>query len=163
MQKYFNNVTNRGGAALPSASVLVKTLAGATATIYSDNGTTPAANPIACDGNGYFEFYAADGHYSLTISGIGIVTQHIDDISLEDPDDFRARWYGPLAADPTLNPLGAAITPGDAYFNTVNKVLMIYGGTSWQVADANAASASAAATSAAQTQSLFNRIYLGGF
>jgi hypothetical protein len=97
MQKYFDNVTNRGGAAVPSASVLVKTLAGATATIYSDNGTTVAANPITCDGSGYFEFYAADGRYSLTISGKGITTRTVTDILLEDPVDDEIYAVGGAA------------------------------------------------------------------
>lgn len=87
MQKYFNNVTNRGGAVVPSASVTVTTLAGAAATIYSDNGSTVAANPIVCDANGYFEFYAADGRYTLSVSGNGIATTTITDVLLEDPVD----------------------------------------------------------------------------
>lgn len=87
MQKYFNNVTDARGNALSNVSVTVKTLAGATATIYSDNSVTTRVNPITTDVNGYFEFYAADGRYSLTITGNGISTTIITDILLEDPAD----------------------------------------------------------------------------
>lgn len=87
MQKYINNVTTNKGVAIPGASVLVKTLAGAVATIYSVDGVTTTANPLTTDANGMFSFYAADGHYSLTISKTGIATQTITDVLLEDPAD----------------------------------------------------------------------------
>jgi len=88
MQKYFNTVTNRVGTAQPSAFVTVKTLAGTTPTLYSDNGSTPmASNVIPTDDNGYFEFYAADGRYTLTITGSNFNTITISDILLEDAAD----------------------------------------------------------------------------
>lgn len=91
MQQYINTVTNRGGASIPGASVLVKTLAGATATIYSDDGVTEASNPLTTDENGEFSFYAADGRYSLTISKTGVISQRtVSDILLQDPDDDTA-------------------------------------------------------------------------
>lgn len=88
MQKYFNTVTNRSGTAQSSAFVTVKTLAGTTPTLYSDNGSTPmASNVIPTDDNGYFEFYAADGRYTLTITGSNFNTITISDILLEDAAD----------------------------------------------------------------------------
>ena len=91
MQKYFNNVTNRTGDVVPGAIVTVTLAAtGALATIYSDNGVTPRANPITCDNNGYFSFYAADGLYTLTINGSGIQTQTITDVLVEDRIDLAA-------------------------------------------------------------------------
>ena len=42
------------------------------ATIYSDNGVTPKANPFTSDANAYFFFYAANGTYDVTFSGTGI-------------------------------------------------------------------------------------------
>ena len=86
MQKYQNNVQNRQGDAVSGASVLVKTYpGGATATIYSDNGVTPAANPLTTDSNGEFSFYASDGRYSIEVSGTGIAPQTIADIVMVDP------------------------------------------------------------------------------
>jgi hypothetical protein len=93
MQKYTDVVTSaRSGSAIPNARVTVKTYpAGVTATIYSDDGSTQTDNPITTDSNGEFEFYAADGEYTLTVSGTGITERTIGPILLHDPadaDDF---------------------------------------------------------------------------
>jgi hypothetical protein len=89
MQKYTDVVTSaRSGSAIPSASVTVKTSpAGATATIYSDDGITTQSNPLTTDSNGEFTFYAADGEYTLTVSGTGITSRTIGPIILHDPAD----------------------------------------------------------------------------
>lgn len=85
MQKYFNNVQNTAGDAVPFAQVTVTlTATGATATIYSDNGITTKANPIVCDAKGYYEFFAADGLYTLTFSGARLVTSSINNVLIED-------------------------------------------------------------------------------
>lgn len=90
MQKYQNNVLlSPGGIAVPNASVLVLDYpGGTTATIYSDNGVTVAANPLTTDANGAFGFYAADGHYSLQITGnvggVAITPVTVPDILLTD-------------------------------------------------------------------------------
>jgi hypothetical protein len=85
VQKYQNSVTNNNGQSLANLSVLVTNFpAGTPATIYSDNGITPVANPLTTDQNGAFGFYAADGHYSLTVSGAGIVPVTVSDILLVD-------------------------------------------------------------------------------
>ncbi|RKP56364.1 carboxypeptidase-like regulatory domain-containing protein [Pararobbsia silviterrae] len=85
MQKYTNSVADASGLPVANASVQVNTYpAGALATIYSDNGVTQAANPLTTDTNGQFSFYAADGHYSLSISGDNIQPLTITDILLVD-------------------------------------------------------------------------------
>lgn len=85
MQKYQNNVQGTSGVAVPNASVLVQNFpSGTTATIYSDNGVTTTANPLTTDATGMFSFYAADGHYQLVVSGPGITTRTITDITLVD-------------------------------------------------------------------------------
>lgn len=97
MQKYQNNVLlSPGGIAVPNASVLVLNYpGGTTATIYSDNGVTVAANPLTTDANGAFGFYAADGHYSLQITGnlngIAISPVSVVDILMVDvlPGDLN--------------------------------------------------------------------------
>lgn len=85
MQKYQNNVLTNSGQPLAGANVLVLNYpSGTQATIYSDNGTTLAANPLLTDFTGAFGFYAADGHYSLRISRFGIEPLTITDILLND-------------------------------------------------------------------------------
>ena len=87
MQKYINNIVTSNLAPVAGASVTVNVLGGSAATIYSDNGVTTTANPLVTDSNGNFSFYAADGRYSLSISGTGILPYTVNDILLEDPAD----------------------------------------------------------------------------
>lgn len=79
MQKYQNNVTSRTGDAVSGLQVTVNLAAGGLATIYADNAGTPKDNPITTDANGYFEFYAADGRYNITVNGGGY-----DDVLIAD-------------------------------------------------------------------------------
>jgi hypothetical protein len=68
-----------------NVSVTIKTYpGGAVATIYSDNGVTTAANPLTTGNDGRFLFYAADGFYTITVSGAGITTATIGPILLQD-------------------------------------------------------------------------------
>lgn len=90
MQKYHESVLNMTGTPADGVSVLVSLFNGGVATIYSDNGVTEASNPLTTNSLGYFEFYAADGRYTLTISGPGIETINITDVLLEDPQDGSA-------------------------------------------------------------------------
>ena len=109
MQKYFNNVTDRSGNVVPGAVVTVTlSSSGALATIYSDNGVTPRANPITADNNGYFSFYAADGLYTLTINGSGIQTLTISDVLLEDLSDLTGGEGASLVG---FLPAGAGAAP----------------------------------------------------
>jgi hypothetical protein len=98
MQKYSDLVLNaRNGTPLRAASVTVKTYpGGALATIYSDNGVTPAANPLTSDANGRYAFYAADGRYTLEIAASGFDMQTISDVQLEDPSDSDPTPIGGL-------------------------------------------------------------------
>lgn len=93
MQKYSNTVTKRTGAAIEGASVAVTTYpAGAAAAIYADDGITSIPGSIVTtDANGHFEFYAADGRYTLSVSGPGITPYTLHDVLLlEDPTDDKA-------------------------------------------------------------------------
>jgi hypothetical protein len=84
MQKYANAVADLTGAPVANASVQVNLQSGGAATIYSDNGVTPATNPLTTDTTGSFSFYAADGRYQLVISGTNIQTVTMNDILLVD-------------------------------------------------------------------------------
>lgn len=93
MQKYQETVISAIGRPVVGAAVRVATMAGAAATIYSDNGVTPISS-LVTDSTGAFGFYAADGRYTITISGAGFPTRVISDVLLEDPVDGS----GPLAS-----------------------------------------------------------------
>jgi hypothetical protein len=88
MQHYFDNVTRANGVRTRGASVLVL-LNGVAATIYSDNGVTPKANPLTTDSNGVFDFYAANGTYSLQVSIRGSATV-LGSATLMDVADLSA-------------------------------------------------------------------------
>jgi lysophospholipase L1-like esterase len=91
MQKFADNVTSaKTGRAIDKATVVVTKNDGSPAQIYSDNGTTLRSSTLTTDANGYFEFYAPDGHYRITVSGPGIATLVRSDILLEDPADGSA-------------------------------------------------------------------------
>lgn len=51
--------------------------------------------------------------------------------ALDTLNEFKGRIYGPLAANPTVDPLGNAIGEGDEYFNTVSQTRMVYRTGGW--------------------------------
>jgi hypothetical protein len=69
MQHHFDNVQDQYGNAIGGVSVLVSLSSdGSRATIYSDNGVTATTNPLTTAPNGSFDFYAANGNYTLTVT-----------------------------------------------------------------------------------------------
>lgn len=77
------------GRALPNASVTVLTLTGEKAELFADNFGTPLANPVTTNKQGEFEFYAANGRYSLQILAAGYPGESdLDVVMMLDPDDF---------------------------------------------------------------------------
>ena len=101
MQKYQDSVILQNAAGATSVgSGLTATVynIGTTtlATIYSDNGVTvvdQTLNPLVTDTNGFFSFYAANGHYTLVISGTGITPFTRSDILLEDTGTILGTNY----------------------------------------------------------------------
>lgn len=73
----------------PLCMVTVNIHGGGLATIYSDNSSTPLANPFIASSTGYWDFYAANGRYDVTLSdnsGSGPAAPVlISDILLDDP------------------------------------------------------------------------------
>jgi hypothetical protein len=57
-------------------------------------------------------------------------------------DLFKGQYYGSLATDPTLDPLGNAMGIGDLYWNSAVGELRIFNGTVWTVATATGANVS---------------------
>jgi hypothetical protein len=106
MQKYQENLAaNTSGALRPlsGASVTVTdSVTGLPASLYSDNGATPIAQPLTSDNDGYFSFYAADGKYLLTFAGARFAT-FTREIVLEDPLDNPYATLGQLSASTGAN------------------------------------------------------------
>lgn len=99
MQKRQDAIVNgSSGRPVVGATVTVTTIAGVAATLYTANGTgLITGNSVTTDDNGRYFYYAADGRYTETISGIGITATVVTDIILEDPADgviFPARTAG---------------------------------------------------------------------
>jgi hypothetical protein len=54
------------------------------ATLFSDNGVTPLANPFLSSTTGRIDFYAANGRYDVVVSKVGFLSVTISDIELDD-------------------------------------------------------------------------------
>jgi hypothetical protein len=63
----------------PGCTVTVNITGGGLATIYSDNGLSiPLSNPFTASvSTGYWFFYAANGHYDVTLSSAGFLTPFV--------------------------------------------------------------------------------------
>ena len=105
MQKYQNNVTDREGNAIVNASVTVTASNDTPEQLYSDDCATPLSQPIYTDQSRYFSFYAANGHYSISVSDPSIMPVTYSDVVLYDPDDLDASGvaYGSRTVDARLD------------------------------------------------------------
>lgn len=54
--------------------------------------------------------------------------------ALTSLNTFKGQYYGPFAADPTLDPLGNAMGAGDLYWNTTVPEMRSYTGSAWVAA-----------------------------
>lgn len=119
MKKYFETVANSNGTPVNGASITVLNFnTGTASSIFSDAaGTIALSNPLTTNSLGYFEFYAADGRYSLSISGAGLTTRLITDILLDDPSDANAVEIVGGSID--ASPIGT-VTPSTGAFTTLN-------------------------------------------
>jgi hypothetical protein len=59
--------------------------------------------------------------------------------ALASLNTFKGQYYGALASDPTVDPLGAAMTAGDLYLNTAVPEMRVYAGGAWVAAYTNLA------------------------
>lgn len=89
MQRFQDIAIDTEGNAQENATVTVRVAAspvntGALATIYSDNGVTPKANPFTTDAIGEISFYAANGRYDIQIEKTGLIDRTVADYALAD-------------------------------------------------------------------------------
>ena len=78
------------GAPAPEATVSVKDHGTDTlATLFSDDGVTPMANPFTATEDGYASFYAANGRYDATVTPEDATEDPytLEDLLLYDPED----------------------------------------------------------------------------
>lgn len=94
-----------GSAATATAQAVIATTQAGIATTQASNASTSASNAAASE-------TAALGYLN----------------------DFKGRYYGAAASDPTLDPLGGAMNAGDLYWNTTSSAMMTYNGSTWGVA-----------------------------
>lgn len=87
MQNVFDVVQTRSGNAIAGAFVYVYNSSNVLATLYSDNGVTTTANPLTTNLDGEYQFYAANGTYSIVIAATGYDGQTINGKVLFDPAD----------------------------------------------------------------------------
>src|SRR5579859_5584760 len=73
MVHYFDQYYTDTGKPAAGATVSVK-IAGTTipAVLFSDDGVTPKSNPFTANALGQLDFYVADGHYDITLTGANI-------------------------------------------------------------------------------------------
>lgn len=130
---------------LSGATVTVRNSAGAVASIFSDNGVTPMANPFTTGADGEYGFYAANGTYSIEIAATGYAGETKAGIVLFDPAeaglasaaDFGARGGGvvdesaavalALASGTVVFPQGTTYELGGADITISNSVNIIIG------------------------------------
>ena len=119
MKKYFDSLINSSGAPVVAASISVYNYGTTTlASLFGDSsGSTTLANPLTSSSAGYFEFYAADGRYTLSISVGGYPVTTITDILLDDPTNASATVVVGGSVD--NSPIGAS-TPSSGAFTTLS-------------------------------------------
>lgn len=124
MRKYFDTILSADGKPVAGASVTVALLGSTSPTsIFSNSaGSTPLTNPLTTDANGFFEFYAADGRYTLIITANGYSTRTVTDIALDDPADASQQTINGGSINNT--PIGAT-TPNTGAFTTLSATTSI--------------------------------------
>ncbi len=122
MQTFRDTVQDPFGNAVAAAEVAVLDSAGNLATLFDADGAA-LLNPTATDANGAFGFQAANGRYTLRITGAGLPTREVPDVIMQDPaqlvtaadviNDFVAN--GLLPAVPAPVSLSMTTPAGVAY------------------------------------------------
>jgi hypothetical protein len=64
---------------------------------------------------------------ATNIAAVQTVAANVTDVS-----NFADLYYGPSASNPTTRKDSSALQTGDLYFNTVDKEIRVWGGSSWQ-------------------------------
>jgi len=134
---YFNSVLTDKGIPLAATITVFDQGTATPSTIYADaGGVTPLANPFSTDAIGRFQFYAATGKYDVQVSGAGITTYKIENISLAltgpagpeagiRPEDYGAVGDGVTDDYAAFLAMFADLAPGGAYAGTVRRKIIL--------------------------------------
>lgn len=87
-----------------------------TATTQASNASTSASNAATSESN------ASTSESNASISATS---------ALGYLNTFKGQYYGSLASDPTVDPLGDPLTTGDLYWNSVGSEMRTYSGSAW--------------------------------
>lgn len=85
MEQYTEVIADRRGNVLPNVPVLIKTEAGAIASLFAESGGAAIANPVISDTNGRITFAAANGTYTGITQSPNFAPTEIPPFTLNDP------------------------------------------------------------------------------
>lgn len=107
MEHYTRPLQDQNGRAISGATVTVYNAGtGTLATIYSDNGTTVKANPFTTGVDGIYDFYAANGRYSVTFAKAGYYFDQAKTAGLTLYDSADYSNPGDVGTDPLWDAKG---------------------------------------------------------
>lgn len=117
-----------GGVLQPAAGATVTVINAvslANAQLYSDDGVTPISNPVACDTNGRFNFFVANGRYNLLVAGANVATYEISNVDIHDETDVTTAGSTPLPGNLTFS--GRNAFTGTTFASSLNGVVAVDG------------------------------------
>ena len=134
---YFNSVLTDKGIPLAATITVFDQGTATPSSIFEDAaGLVPLANPFSTDALGRFQFFAEGGTYDVQVSGAGITTYKIENISLAltgpagpeagiRPEDYGAVGDGVTDDYAAFLAMFADLAPGGAYAGTVRRKIIL--------------------------------------
>lgn len=111
MQKYSNNIQDQFGNELTGATITVRLhTGGALASIFSDDGVTPKANPFVA-ASSEFSFYGANDRYDIFITGT-VIDEELDVLLFDDVGVVGVQGLPSVLAIDPLTILDAEFSAG---------------------------------------------------
>lgn len=83
--------------------------------------------------NVYNQTLAGSATYATNAQNSATASASSASSALSYLNEFKGTYYGSLASDPIVDPIGNAMNAGDVYFNSTSAVLKYYNGTSWNM------------------------------
>jgi hypothetical protein len=82
LYKFWDCILDDQGRPVSGATITVSLYPNGVATIYADPDGDSEITGAVTDSTGYFEFYCASGNYTLVITGAGVGTRTLTDITI---------------------------------------------------------------------------------